>query len=340
MRKDPWYQLSLEEISKELGTDAKRGLSFPEAEARLAKYGPNELARKKGKTIIQMLLEQFKDYMVMILIIASAVSILVGEVTDSIVIIGIVIVNACLGVFQEYKAGKALEALKKMSAPNAKVIRDGENFTIPGVELVPGDLVVLETGDYVPADVRITESINLKVEEAALTGESVPVEKYADAKLEGDIGLGDQINSGFMSTLVTYGRGQGIVTSTGMHTVIGKIAEMIQDDEEEDTPLQKKLTQMGKVLGTACLAVCAIVFVMGLLRGEHLLEMFMTAISLAVAAIPEGLPAVVTIVLALGMQRMVKHNSIMKRLHAVETLGSTTVICSDKTGTLTQNQMT
>jgi len=276
----------------------------------------------------------------MILIIASAVSILVGEVTDSIVIIGIVIVNACLGVFQEYKAGKALEALKKMSAPNAKVIRDGENFTIPGVELVPGDLVVLETGDYVPADVRITESINLKVEEAALTGESVPVEKYADAKLEGDIGLGDQINSGFMSTLVTYGRGQGIVTSTGMHTVIGKIAEMIQDDEEEDTPLQKKLTQMGKVLGTACLAVCAIVFVMGLLRGEHLLEMFMTAISLAVAAIPEGLPAVVTIVLALGMQRMVKHNSIMKRLHAVETLGSTTVICSDKTGTLTQNQMT
>jgi len=340
VRKDPWYQLSLEEISKELGTDAKRGLSFPEAEARLAKYGPNELARKKGKTIIQMLLEQFKDYMVMILIIASAVSILVGEVTDSIVIIGIVIVNACLGVFQEYKAGKALEALKKMSAPNAKVIRDGENFTIPGVELVPGDLVVLETGDYVPADVRITESINLKVEEAALTGESVPVEKYADAKLEGDIGLGDQINSGFMSTLVTYGRGQGIVTSTGMHTVIGKIAEMIQDDEEEDTPLQKKLTQMGKVLGTACLAVCAIVFVMGLLRGEHLLEMFMTAISLAVAAIPEGLPAVVTIVLALGMQRMVKHNSIMKRLHAVETLGSTTVICSDKTGTLTQNQMT
>lgn len=340
MRTDPWYQLSMEQTCKELGTDAKKGLSFSEAEARLAKHGPNELARKKGKSIFQMLLEQFKDFMVMILIIASGVSIIVGEVTDSIVIIGIVIVNACLGVFQEYKAGKALEALKKMSAPNAKVIRDGENFTIPAVGLVPGDLVVLETGDYVPADVRIIESVNLKVEEAALTGESVPVEKDAKVKLEGDIGLGDQINCGFMSTLVTYGRGLGIVTTTGMGTIIGKIAEMIQEDEEEDTPLQKKLTQMGKVLGTACLVVCGIVFVMGMLRGEHMLEMFMTAISLAVAAIPEGLPAVVTIVLALGMQRMVKHNSIMKRLHAVETLGSTTVICSDKTGTLTQNQMT
>lgn len=340
MRTDPWYQLSTEQTCKELGTDAKKGLSFSEAEVRLAKYGPNELARKKGKPILQMLLDQFKDFMVMILIIASGVSILVGEVTDSIVIIGIVIVNACLGVFQEYKAGKALEALKKMSAPSAKVIRDGENFTVPAVELVPGDLVVLETGDYVPADVRIVESVNLKVEEAALTGESVPVEKDASAKLDGDIGLGDQINCGFMSTLVTYGRGLGIVTTTGMGTIIGKIAEMIQEDEEEDTPLQKKLTQMGKVLGTACLVVCGIVFVMGMLRGEHILEMFMTAISLAVAAIPEGLPAVVTIVLALGMQRMVKHNSIMKRLHAVETLGSTTVICSDKTGTLTQNQMT
>jgi Ca2+-transporting ATPase len=233
-----------------------------------------------------------------------------------------------------------LEALKKMSAPNAKIIRGGENLTVPAVNLVPGDLVVLETGDYVPADVRIIESINLKVEEAALTGESVPAEKYADAKLEGDIGLGDQINCGFMSTLVTYGRGKGIVTETGMNTAIGKIAEMIQEDEEEDTPLQKKLNHMGKILGTACLAICAIVFVMGLLRGEKVLGMFMTSVSLAVAAIPEGLPAVVTIVLALGMQRMVKHNSIMKRLHAVETLGSTTVICSDKTGTLTQNQMT
>ena len=340
MQKDPWYQLSMEETCKALGTDGEKGLTSAEAKSRLEKYGPNELAHKKGASIFQMFLEQLKDYMVIILIIASVVSAFVGEGADALIIIAIVILNACLGVFQEYRAGKALEALKKMSAPNAKVIRDGEVTTIPAVELVPGDLVLLDTGDYVPADVRLVESVNLKVEEAALTGESVPVEKFADAELSGDIGLGDQINCGFMSTLVTYGRGRGIVTTTGMNTVIGKIAEMIQEDEEEATPLQKKLNQLGKVLGTACLAVCAIVFVMGLLRGEDLLEMFMTAVSLAVAAIPEGLPAVVTIVLAMGMQRMVKHNAIMKKLHAVETLGSTTVICSDKTGTLTQNQMT
>lgn len=340
MEKKPWYLLSVEETSRELGTDSQNGLSNAEAKERLAKYGPNELAHKEGPSVLQMFLEQFKDFMIVILIVASVVSMLVGETVDSFVIIGIVILNACLGVYQEYRASQAMEALKKMSAPNAKVIREGKILTIPAVDLVPGDLAILETGDYVPADMRITESVNLKVEEAALTGESVPVEKYADAKLEGDIGLGDQINSGFMSTLVTYGRGKGIVTTTGMNTVMGKIAEMIQEDDEEDTPLQKKLAQLGKVLGSACLAICAIVFVMGLLRGEHVIEMFMTSISLAVAAIPEGLPAVVTIVLSLGMQRMAKHNSIMKKLHAVETLGSTTVICSDKTGTLTQNQMT
>jgi Ca2+-transporting ATPase len=336
----PWYQLNLTETCAALETDSGVGLSPTEAGDRLAKYGANELAQKPGATIWQMLLEQFKDYMVIILLIASIVSIAVGEVVDSAVIIAIVIVNACLGVSQEYRAGKALEALKKMSAPNAKVIRGGEHLVIPAVELVPGDLVVLETGDYVPADVRIVESVNLKIEEAALTGESVPVEKDAGVALTGDIGLGDQINCGFMSTLVTYGRGRGIVIATGMTTVIGKIAEMIQEEEEDETPLQKKLNQLGKVLGTACLAICAVVFVMGLWRGEPILEMFMTAVSLAVAAIPEGLPAVVTIVLALGMQRMVKHRAIMKKLHAVETLGSTTVICSDKTGTLTQNQMT
>jgi Ca2+-transporting ATPase len=339
MEQKPWHQLSLPEICRSLETDGKNGLSPEEAKARLAKYGANELAQKKGTSIWQMFLEQFKDYMVLILLAASIVSAAVGELVDSAVIIAIVIVNACLGVSQEYRAGKALEALKKMSAPNAKVIRGGEHVMIPAAELVPGDLVTLETGDYVPADVRIAESVNLKVEEAALTGESVPVEKET-AVLEGDIGLGDQVNCGFMSTLITYGRGLGIVTSTGMTTVIGKIAEMIQEEEEEATPLQKKLNQLGKVLGTACLAICAVVFLMGLLRGEPVLEMFMTAVSLAVAAIPEGLPAVVTIVLALGMQRMVKHRAIMKKLHAVETLGSTTVICSDKTGTLTQNQMT
>lgn len=336
----PRYQQGVDALCSELNTHAEQGLSAAEAAKRLEQYGPNELQQKKGTSILQMFLEQLKDYMVIILIIASVISIFVGEVVDSIVIIGIVIINACLGVFQEYRAGKALEALKKLSAPNASVIRDGEPLIIPARELVVGDLVALETGDYVPADVRLVSSINLKVEEAALTGESVPVEKHADAKLEGDIGLGDQINLGFMSTLVTYGRGKAIVTSTGMETIIGKIAEMIQEDDGEDTPLQKKLAKMGKLLGTGCLIICALVFALGLIRGEHLLEMFMTAISLAVAAIPEGLPAVVTIVLALGMQRMAKHNAIMKKLHAVETLGSTTVICSDKTGTLTQNQMT
>jgi len=340
LEKRPWYEQSVEEVSRNLSTDPEKGLSPDEARARLEKYGPNELEQKKSTTVFQMFLSQLKDYMVIILIAASLVSLLVGEVVDSLVIIGIVIINAVLGVVQEYRAGKALEALKKMSAPNAKVIRGGHELSIPVSELVPGDLVILETGDYIPADVRLVTSVNLKVDEAALTGESVPVEKHADAKLEGSISLGDQANCGFMSTLVAYGRGTGIVTATGMDTVIGSIARMIQEEVQEDTPLQRRLAQLGKILGTACLVICAIVLALGLLRGEDPLAMFMTAVSLAVAAIPEGLPAVVTIVLALGMQRMVRHNAIMKKLHAVETLGSTTVICSDKTGTLTQNQMT
>ncbi|HHY81733.1 MAG TPA: cation-translocating P-type ATPase [Clostridiales bacterium] len=340
MDKLPWHEQSIQEVSANLNTDTSNGLTSEEARLRLEKYGPNELEHKEGTGIFQMFIEQLKDYMVLILIAASLVSILVKEVVDSIVIIGIVIINAVLGVVQEYRANKALEALKKMSAPHAKVIRDGKEAAIPAAELVPGDLVILETGDYIPADVRLTSSVNLKVEEAALTGESVPVEKDASKRLEGDVGLGDQVNCGFMSTLVTYGRGTGIVTATGMNTVIGNIARMIQEDSQEDTPLQRKLAQLGKLLGTACLVICAVVFVLGLTRGEDILGMFMTSVSLAVAAIPEGLPAVVTIVLALGMQRMVQHNSIMKKLHAVETLGSTTVICSDKTGTLTQNQMT
>ncbi|MGI6141366.1 MAG: cation-translocating P-type ATPase [Caldicoprobacterales bacterium] len=340
MEKLPWYEQSVEEVSARLSTDASNGLSSGEVKSRLEKYGLNELEQKKDTTLFQMFLAQLKDYMVIILLAASLVSLLVGEVVDSLVIIGIVIVNAVLGVVQEYRAGKALEALKKMSAPNAKVIRDGKELLVPASELVPGDLVILETGDYIPADVRLISSVNLKVEEAALTGESVPAEKDADTRLKGGISLGDQVNCGFMSTLVTYGRGSGIVTATGMNTVIGNIAKMIQEDVQEDTPLQRKLTQLGKILGTACLVICAVVLGLGLLRGEDPLSMFMTAVSLAVAAIPEGLPAVVTIVLALGMQRMVRHNAIMKKLHAVETLGSTTVICSDKTGTLTQNQMT
>lgn len=340
MEKRNWYQMTGAETAGELKTSLTGGLAPAEAKKRREVYGPNELQKKDGPTLLAMFIGQFKDILVLILIAASIVSILVGEVTDSIVIIGIVLVNAGLGVFQEFRASKAMEALKKMASPNAKVIRGGEHLTIPATELVPGDLVILETGDYVPADVRITESVNLKVEEAALTGESVPVEKDADITFKDEVGLGDQINLSFMSTIVTYGRGKALVTGTGMNTVIGKIADMIQAVAEEDTPLQKKLAQFGKYLGIGCLVVCAIVFVMGLLRGEPVIGMFMTSVSLAVAAIPEGLPAVVTIVLALGMQRMVKHNAIVKKLHAVESLGSTTVICSDKTGTLTQNQMT
>lgn len=335
-----WHRLSIEETAEEFDVTVDHGIKTETIEARKATYGLNELEKKKETTIFQMFIEQFKDYMILILIIASIVSIFIGEITDAIVILAIVVLNACVGVYQEYRAGKALEALQKMSAPNAKVLRDGEIVSIPSVDILPGDIVLLETGDYVPADVRIIESVNLQIDEAALTGESVPVDKLTQTIDEDQIGIGDQKNVGFMSTLVTYGRGKGLVVSTGMESVIGKIAEMIQVEDERATPLQRKLNQLSKLLGNICLIVCALVFILGLIRGEDILEMFMTAVSLAVAAIPEGLPAVVTIVLALGMQRMVKHNAIMKKLHAVETLGSTTVICSDKTGTLTQNQMT
>ena len=345
--KQEWYQLTQETVSEQLGSDLSQGLSSLEAAKRLAENGPNELKEKERETLFQKFVNQFKDFLVLILIAASLVSAFIGEVADSAVIIAIVLLNAVLGVFQEAKAEKALEALKKMAAPHSKVIRDGNLITIPSRELVAGDIVTLEAGDYVPADMRIIEAINLKVEEASLTGESVPVEKES-AAISGEVPLGDRHNMGFMSTIVSYGRGKGIVTGTAMQTEIGKIAEMLQEYEEEQTPLQRKLEEFGKYLGILCIVVCAIVFALGIYNGyrdgtldAHEIQlMLMTAISLAVAAIPEGLPAVVTIVLALGMQRMVKKNSIVKKLHAVETLGSTTVICSDKTGTLTQNQMT
>lgn len=340
MERTNWYLLENEEVPSKLSTDLEKGLSSELAKERLKSHGYNELISKEGPTIWQMLLSQFQDFLVLILIGASLVSALIGEVTDSVVIILIVVLNATLGVVQEFKANKALEALKKMAAPEAKVIRDGKIIEIPARELVPGDLVILEAGNYVPADLRLVESVNLKIEEASLTGESVPVEKNAEIVFNNDVPLGDRSNSAFMSTVVTYGRGKGIVVETGMNTEIGLIAEMLESYEEESTPLQKKLAELGKILGIASLAICGIVFILGLIRGVPILEMFMTAVSLAVAAIPEGLPAIVTIVLALGMQRMVKRHSIIKKLHAVETLGSTTVICSDKTGTLTQNEMT
>ncbi len=337
---EPWHAKQLQETVSILQTQLEQGLSTGEAKTRLEKFGLNELKGKPPATFLQRLLAQFKDFLIIILLIAAVVSLLVGEGVDALVIIGIVLVNAILGVSQESKAEKSLEALQKMSAPHAKVLRDGKVQKLPARELVPGDVVVVEAGDYIPADVRLVESYNLKVEEASLTGESVPVEKRADVVLDAEVPIGDRLNTGFSGTVVTYGRGKGLVTATGMNTQLGLIAGMIQSMEAEDTPLQKSLDTLGKWLGIVTLVVSAIVFVTGMLRGGTIIEMFMTAISLAVAAIPEGLPAVVTIVLALGMERMVKRHVIMRKLLAVETLGSTTVICSDKTGTLTQNEMT
>lgn len=340
MKDVKWYHLNIRETAEKLKTCTEKGLDAEEVKKRQQKYGLNELKEKKPVTLFQRFINQFKDFLVMILIIASIISLVLGEVTDSVVILIIVILNAILGVLQEYRASKALEALKQLASPKTLVVREGKIQEIPSKELVPGDIVLLEAGNYVPADLRLIESVNLKIDEASLTGESVPVEKDAGAVFTEDVPLGERSNSAFMGTIITYGRGKGIVTATGMDTQIGLIAQMLESLEEEETPLQKKLSQFGKVLGTICLVIVAIIFAIGVLRGLGYREMFMTAISLAVAAIPEGLPAIVTIVLALGMQRMVKRHSIVKKLHAVETLGSTTVICTDKTGTLTQNEMT
>lgn len=342
-----WHQLQIEQTIIDLRTDIQNGLLTEEVILRQKQYGFNELAEKDKESLFRKFFNQFKDFLVLILLAASVISVFIGEITDAFVIIAIVILNASLGVFQEAKAEKALEALKRMSAPSSKTIRDGNFVLIPSRELVPGDIVIMEAGDYIPADIRIVETANLKVEEASLTGESAAVEKD-HLTLEDDAPLGDRHNIGFMSTIVTYGRGKGIVVSTGMQTEIGKIATMIQSLEEDSTPLQKKLKSFGKLLGGLGLAICAVVFLVGVYNGyrvgsldfQLVQSMLMISISLAVAAIPEGLPTVVTIVLALGMQRMAKKNAIVKKLHAVETLGSTTIICSDKTGTLTQNQMT
>lgn len=335
-----WYRQSINNTIEKLSSNLDTGLSNNEAEERLKKYGLNELEEKGKSSIWSKIAAQFKDFLVLILIGASIISMAVGEVTDSIVIIAIVIINATLGIIQEGKAEKSLEALKKMASPNAKVIRGGEKSIVPANTLVPGDIVLIEAGDIIPADLRLLESSNLKIEEASLTGESVPVEKNAEAVLNEEVSLGDRENTAYMNTIVTYGRGKGIVVGTGESTEMGKIATMLQVFEDDTTPLQKKLDQLGKYLGLGCLVICGLVFLIGILQGREVLDMFMVAISLAVAAIPEGLPAIVTIVLALGMNKMVKKHAIVKKLSAVETLGSTTVICSDKTGTLTQNEMT
>ncbi len=345
MEKTNWFCKSVEDVEKELETSTNNGLNSLEVEKRREKYGLNELKAKKKKSLIIKFLEQFKDFSIIILIIAAIVSGAVGiaqgeGVTDTIIILIVVIVNAIIGVSQESKAEKSLEALQKLTDHAAKVIRNGEVTVIPAKELVPGDIVVLDTGDYIPADLRIIEAVNLKSQEASLTGESMPVEKNTEKIENEETGIGDRINMLFSSSLVTYGRGKGIVVETGMTTEVGKIAGMLDETKEQTTPLQEKLNKLGKTLGIAALAICAFIFIVGLIQGKDPISMFMTAVSLAVAAIPEGLVAVSTIVLAIGVQKMVKKNAIVKKLPAVETLGSATVICSDKTGTLTQNKMT
>lgn len=345
MEKRNWFNKNFKEVEKELETDLEKGLSKEKVEEKQQKYGYNELQQVAKKSIFQRFLEQFKDFSIIVLIIAAIVSGIVGVaqgegITDTIIILIVVIVNAIIGVAQESKAEKSLEALQKLSDHASKVIRNGNMEVVPAKELVPGDIVVLDTGDYIPADLRIIEAVNLKTQESSLTGESVPVEKTSEIIEEQEIGIGDRKNMLFSSSLVTYGRGKGIVVETGMTTEVGKIAGMINSTEKQETPLQQKLDKLGKTLGIAALVICAVIFILGILQGKEIISMFMTAVSLAVAAIPEGLVAVSTIVLAIGVQKMVKKNAIVKRLPAVETLGSATVICSDKTGTLTQNKMT
>ena len=336
-----------EEVLKSLSSNAERGLTSSQVAELQGKFGPNKLSESKKKTNLQRFLEQFKDVMIIILLLAAAVSFVVAcfghdpmEFFEPALILLIVVLNAVLGVVQESKAEKALDALKNMSAPHARVLRDGAEQVIDASGLVPGDIIRLEAGDFVPADARLLKSAGLKSEESALTGESVPSEKDAEAAVEEKAPLGDRDNMVFSGCSVTYGTATAVVTGTGMQTEMGKIAGMLAGEQDTQTPLQQKLSQLGKYLGFVALAACAVIFVVGLINGIHVLEIFMTSVSLAVSAIPEGLPAIVTIVLAIGVQRMVKKNALIRRLPAVETLGSASVICSDKTGTLTQNRMT
>lgn len=336
-----WHSKSTEEVFKELNVNPATGLSSDEAKKRLEKFGYNKLKSKPKKSIISLILSQFNDMLIYVLLAAAVITFAINEIADSIIILLVVVLNAVIGAVQEYKAGKAVEALQKMTTPKAVVRRDGNAVEINSEEIVPGDIVLLDAGRYVPADLRLIDSANLQIEESALTGESVPSNKDATALfIDPKTPVGDRANIAFMSTLTTYGRGEGVVVATGMETEIGKIAKILEDDNEEMTPLQKRLEELGKFLGFLAIGICALIFIVALIQKRDLFEMFLTAISLAVAAIPEGLAAIVAIVLALGVTRMSKINAIVKRLPAVETLGSVNIICSDKTGTLTQNKMT
>ena len=337
---EAFYTQTSSEVLEKMETTEK-GLSGKDAEERLASYGRNELDEGSKKSLFSKFIDQFKDFMIMVLLAAALVSFFTGDKVEAIMIIVVVVIMAIFGVVQEAKAEQAIDALKSMSTPNANAIRDGHVQTVKSTELVPGDVVTLEAGDVIPADIRLIEANSLKIEEAALTGESVPVEKEV-VVLEGtDIGIGDRINMAYMNSNVTYGRGLGVVVGTGMSTEVGKIASMLAQSDETDTPLKQNLNSLGKTLTIAILGICVIMFGVGMMKGDHTwVEMLLTSVSLAVAAIPEGLPAIVTIILALGTQKMAKRNALVRKLPAVETLGSTDIICSDKTGTLTLNQMT
>ena len=340
-----WQTLRKEEVLRKLNTDEKQGLTEKEVQERQEKYGKNKLQEKKKESFIVKFIKQFNDFMIIILIIASIISAVVSKMqgendyVDSIIIIGIVVFNALMGVIQEAKAEKSIEALKQMTPQLAKTIRNGKTVEVNAEELVKGDIIILDAGNFVPADCRILESHNLKIEESSLTGETQGAEKDADVICSKNAPLGDMKNMAFMASITVNGHGKAVVTDTGMNTKVGQIANMIIEDEAPQTPLQKKLGEVGKILGLACLAICVIIFVMGLIKHIEPVEMFMTSVGLAVAAIPEGLPAIVTIMLSIGVTKMAKKNSIIRKLPAVETLGSSSVICSDKTGTLTQNKM-
>lgn len=341
-----WHSSSVEEIAKNLKTNINIGLPDDEAQKRFERYGPNNLKEKKKESIFVKFIKQFNDFMIITLIIAAIISAVVSKLNgeadyiDSIIIVAIVIFNAIMGLVQEQKAEKSLEALKKMTAPNAKVRRDGRVQEIDATLVVPGDIVILEAGNYVPADCRLINSYNLNIEESALTGETIPSLKDSSKILKENTAMGDLCNMVFATTIVVNGHGEAIVVETGMNTRVGKIAGMIIEDESPETPIQKKLAEVGKILAIACIIICVLIFVIGIFKKIPIIEMFMTSVGLAVAAIPEGLPAIVTIMLSIGVTKMAKKNSIIRKLPAVETLGSSSVICSDKTGTLTQNKMT